>query len=101
MIDMWNGVDFEKEGFDRGRTDYVQDGCENAPFASVGGLEARANLIAPPYITVVDKDISGQPFTKAYLEGYAFQAEIQYGADWRTCEFSWKPAVTLNLKDKG
>ncbi len=74
--------------FDRARTDCVQDSCENCPFASVGGPDARASMRAPEYIT-------GHWARSEYLRGYAFQARQSYGADWQTCAFGWGPAITI------
>lgn len=74
----------------RGRLDAHQDDCENVPFASVGGLSARAELIPPDHITDVD--------VKEYLYGYASGARELYGADWRTCEFGWTEALAVKRR---
>jgi hypothetical protein len=71
----------------RGREDYTQDRCENAPFASIGGLSARANPVRPKYIEPVE-----WPW---YLAGYADAALSDLGPSWATVEFSWKPALTI------
>lgn len=75
---------------DRGFTDAARDACENAPFASVGGLERRDSLVAPAYITPDEQ--------QAYLLGYEVFALTSYGKDWRTCEFGWDDALTLRKK---
>lgn len=73
--------------FQRGRSDCYQDRCENVPFASVGGLGSRSALVTPKYIAPDD--------AADYLRGYEAQARELYGDDWRTCEFGWKPALTI------
>lgn len=73
--------------FDRGFGDAAQDACENAPFASVGGLERRDSLVAPAYITPDER--------QAYLRGYEMFAMTSYGKDWRTCGFGWNHVLTL------
>lgn len=71
----------------RGADDCTQDAMENAPFGSVGGLASRDNLQRPPCVTEVE--------WPEYRRGYEAAAESIYGADWRTCEFSWKPALVI------
>lgn len=71
----------------RGKHDCYQDHCENAPFASVGGLEKRGKLEAPDYIDGADQ--------LPYLDGYIEQAVTMYGEDWQTCEFGWQKALTI------
>jgi len=72
---------------ERAKLDCIQDSCENAPFASVGGLEARANLQAPKWICEEDR--------AQYIAGYEAQALATYGEDWRTISFGWGHALTL------
>lgn len=79
------------EPFRRGQVDCAQDRYENCPFASVGGLEARARLVAPSYIS---KDQAGR-----YLEGYAKAALEMYGEDWQTCKFTWRHVLTIPGKE--
>ena len=57
------------------------DHAENAPFGSVGGLDARPNLTAPSYVATEDAE--------EWLNGYTSQARRLYGEDWATCEFRW------------
>jgi hypothetical protein len=76
---------------DRGRMDCIQDSCENVPFASIGGLEARVDLGAPKYISPSESE--------RYLHGYVTVAHELYGSDWRTCSFAWKPALTIESTD--
>ncbi len=71
----------------RGLDDYYQDRSENAPFASIGGLDARTDPRRPKYITP-----TGWP---TYLLGYTDTARFELGPDWVTCEFGWKPALTI------
>lgn len=79
--------------FMHGWDNCLQDACENAPFASVGGLASRAALVAPKY---------APPGQEAeYLRGYAAQARASYGEDWQTCSFGWAPAVTIGGADGG
>lgn len=70
-----------------GALDCYQDRCENTPFASVGGLEARHAMRAPDYIEDYDAE--------EYLEGYRAQADEMFGQDWRTCSFEWAPALVI------
>ena len=56
----------------RGITDCSQDHCENVPFASIGGFDARNAMKAPPYVTAEERT--------AYLNGYRLQARNLYGA---------------------
>ena len=74
----------------RGINDCAQDACENVPFASIGGLEARDDPRPPNYD-------DGVPLTNtnAYLFGYTATARAMFGADWRTCEFGWAPAMVI------
>lgn len=81
-----------REAYKRGRHDCLQDRCENIPFASIGGLEARDNPVAPKYV-------HGDAVS-AYLQGYKDQASEMFGADWRTCEFNWQPALTIDPNEK-
>jgi hypothetical protein len=77
----------------RGRVDCIQDGCENAPFACVGGLDARQNLKAPTWLPEGEAE--------RYLAGYADEAERSYGPDWRTCTFEWCPALVITARGNG
>lgn len=72
---------------DRGREHCALDRCENAPFSSVGGLDARSNMVAPHYIAEADRE--------EYLRGYRDEARSQYGEDWETCAFEWRAAITI------
>ncbi len=74
--------------FERARMDCIQDGCENAPFASIGGLEARSNMKAPRWIAAENAN--------EYLAGYRAEALKQYGSDWETCQFSWSAALEIS-----
>jgi hypothetical protein len=65
--------------------DCAQDGFENVPFASVGGLEKRAAMSAPKWIAPQDHP--------EYLAAYRAAAAAQYGPNWMTCTFSWKHAL--------
>ena len=67
--------------------DCYQDRCENAPFASVGGLDKRNAMTAPEYVTAAER--------ADYLNGYRLQARNIYGDDWQTCAFGWQAAVTI------
>jgi hypothetical protein len=80
-------VVYTGDAYERGRHDCIQDGYENCPFASVGGLDGRATLSAPDYVAKCDHD--------SYLRGYADAAEQAYGKDWRTCGFGWRPAFAV------
>lgn len=71
----------------QGRMDCYQDRCENVPFASVGGTEAREAPRAPNHIPAERAD--------AYLQGYTAEAAALFGSDWRTCSFAWRPAFEV------
>lgn len=77
--------------WDRGYMAALQDFCENCHFASAGGKELRANkgehFKAPNYIPVED--------VEAYLDGYRAHCQEVWGDDWDTCEFGWKPVMTI------
>lgn len=82
-----------RDAYSRGHDDAVQDAMENAPFASVGGLDRRREAfdgegtgLAPDYIKE-DRD--------GYLRGYAETAEKMYGPNWMTATFSWAPALVI------
>ena len=77
--------------FERARIACYQDDCENAPFASVGGLENRKNMKAPDYIDPCD--------VEEYMRGYRDMALDLYGEDYETCEFTWTPALTIGEND--
>lgn len=78
------------EAFARGREDCYQDQCENTPFASVGGLDARNAPEAPTYVADADK--------AEYVAGYCAMASELYGEDWRTCSFGWRPVLTIDVR---
>lgn len=71
----------------RAQEDYTQDRYENAPFASIGGLAARTDPQRPKYIEPAD--------WPTYLLGYVDAARTDLGDEWATCEFGWKPALTI------
>ena len=84
----------QQNNFDRGRLDCAQDGCENAPFGSIGGLKMREAL-ASGDLNVVPSYIEG-PWQRAeYARGYVAAATANYGTDWATCSFGWGPAITI------
>lgn len=75
------------KAFDHGRVNAVQDMCENCPFASIGGLEGRSAPTVPGYVAEGGRD--------EWLRGYLTACVATYGADWQTCEFGWKAALTI------
>ncbi len=76
------------DAFKRGRTDAVQDACENAPFASSGGMDKRTAMVAPSYISTGDE--------KEWLRGYKAGCDLAHGPGWETGSFGWGPAITIN-----
>ena len=76
------------EPYNRGKNDAYQDRCENVPFSSTGGLEARQSMVVPNYILDEERAL--------YLEGYQFRCSEMYGEDWATCEFGWSAALTID-----
>lgn len=64
--------------FERGRRDAVQDRLEGKPFASIGGLGARTSMRAPAYVP--------SERSKEYFRGYAHQAWLTYGDQWKTLQ---------------
>jgi ferredoxin len=72
--------------FRQGALDCIQDGCENCPFASIGGLDARKAPV-PKFARPGEET--------EYLRGYTAAARANYGDDWETCTFSWGPALTI------
>lgn len=71
----------------RGSHECMQDDFENCHFAGIGGLEQRGAPEAPNYIALQD--------CEAFLHGYVAMAKKLYGDDWRTCEFAWQRALTI------
>jgi hypothetical protein len=80
----------EPEAYERGRTDYMQDRCENAPFSCIGGLVSRADPKRPKWIDAHD--------WPTYLLGYTDAAREDIGSEWATVSFGWSPAITLNAE---
>jgi hypothetical protein len=74
--------------FERAMQDAMQDACENAPFASIGGLGQRTSPIPPHYIAAHEHE--------RYVEGYKAACVLMYGKDWETAPFGWAPAMTIN-----
>lgn len=82
-------VGCRKEGsvWARGMNDCHQDRCENIPFASIGGLDHRNKPAFPVYIKPEEQE--------EYWQGYQWCAHAMFGPEWRTCEFTWKPALVI------
>lgn len=71
-----------------GRDNATQDAMENAPFASVGGLEARRlPLVAPEYVP--------REHQAEWIAGYMEACVSMYGYEWLTVGFSWSPAMVV------
>jgi len=79
------------ERFMRGHADCAQDACENAPFASVGGMDARKNMIRPHWISESD--------WPEYLRGYQAGAALCHGDGWEDGVFGWGQALTLGKEE--
>ncbi len=79
------------EAFDRGYADCAQDVCENAPFASVGGLGARKAMARPHWVPESD--------WPEYLRGYQAGAALCHGDGWEDAKFGWSPALTLGIEE--
>lgn len=73
------------EAYLHGRLDCTQDRYENSPFASVGGLGKRGEMVAPKYVSAWDE--------KEYLRGYRDAARAHFGDE--TCSFGWAPALEV------
>lgn len=82
----------EEHPYDRGVSDAAKDACENCPCASIGGLDARDAPTVPKYIATKD--------AAAWLSGYIDQCRAMHGADWRTCAFGWRHALTIPSEDE-
>jgi hypothetical protein len=78
------------DAFKRGIDDCMQDSAENAPFASVGGLDRRGDMVVPHFISSGDGP--------EYLRGYRHAAGAMYGDDWQTCTFG--RAITIDPKEQ-
>ena len=76
------------EAYARAQEDYLQDRCENGPFASIGGLASRCDPKRPSYIDPHD--------WPTYLLGYTDAAHEDLGHEWSTVAFGWSPAVVIN-----
>lgn len=90
------GTEFEhsvelSKSFERGRLDCAQDACENAPFASVGGMDARKVMVRPHWISESD--------WPEYLRGYQAGAALCHGDGWEDARFGWSPALTLGKEE--
>ena len=79
--------DEQPSAFKWGVTNCQLNICENSPFGSAGGLDARPDLQAPAYVPEGERAV--------YLDGYRYAAAEAYGADWRTCSFGWAPALVI------
>ena len=77
----------------RGMSDCLQDDCENVPFASIGGVDARLEPNVPAYSNPILHH-------ERYLLGYQTQARALYGPEWRTCGFGWVRALNLHLEER-
>jgi hypothetical protein len=77
--------------FKRGHADCAQDACENAPFASVGGMDARKDMMRPHWISESD--------WPEYLRGYQVGAALCHGDGWEDANFGWSPALTLGEEE--
>lgn len=80
-------ADLVEHPYDRGASEAAQDACENCPFASIGGLDARTAPRSPAYISEADRAV--------WLSGYLDTCRAMYGDDWRTCSFGWRHALTI------
>lgn len=81
------------EAFMRGHGDCAQDACENAPFASVGGLGARKSMLRPHWVS--------EPDWPEYLRGYQAGDALCHGDGWEDAKFGWRPALTLGEEEGG
>lgn len=77
--------------YEQGQLHAQLDQMENVPFASIGGLETRGKPIEK-YPSYAPGDEKGRT---DWLRGYTDMCRQMYGSDWRTCEFSWKPAIKI------
>lgn len=82
----------DSHDYQRGWSDCAQDDCEGCPFASIGGLEARSEPQVPKYSKPIED-------ATAYLWGYIGYAQARYGVSWRTCEFSYQPALVIGAEE--
>ena len=78
---------------ERARGDCAQDHCENCPFGTVGGLDKRASMERPTWISEAD--------WPEYLSAYQDAARELYGDDWQTCAFGWSLALTIPAQTSG
>lgn len=80
-------IRFARHPFVCGFDDCVQDACENAPFASVGGLQAREAMGRPDWVQ--------ERNFEEYRRGYEAAAVVRFGADWRVADFKWQPSIKI------
>jgi hypothetical protein len=83
---------FAEHPYDRGASEAAQDAMENAPCASIGGLDARVAPRVPAYVPEAHR--------AAWLSGYSDACATVWGADWRMCAFGWRAAVTVGGEDR-
>lgn len=74
--------------FNWGYMNAVQDDCENAPFASSGGMDKRLAMEAPEYVPA-DK-------AEEFLRGYRAYCHATYGPGWETGEWGWVPVLEID-----
>lgn len=81
-------VELTEHPYDWGYTVAVQDQCENCPFASIGGIDARSAPMVPDYVPAES--------APAWLSGYLDACRKSFGAEWQTCSFGWfAPGLTI------
>lgn len=76
-----------ESSFENAKRCAEMDAMENAPFASIGGVESRTAPTRPRWVSADD-------FAE-WLVGYEFACRQMYGDDWRTCAFGWSAALEI------
>ncbi len=71
-----------------GWTTCYQDRCENVPFGTVGGEDARPDIKASDFVPPEKRG--------AYMAGYRACALRLWGDDYITCSFGWAPVLTIH-----
>jgi len=88
-------VIFEDDVTRRAAGDALQDSCENCHFASIGGPKAGVLSVDEKRKIMTAPDYISEDEAERYIAGYQWACVKMYGNDWRTCQFSWKPALTI------
>lgn len=84
----------EEDWHERGRFNAMMDANENAPCASIGGLDRRHD-------PAVIFDWVPDEHRAEFIAGYESWCAESWGPDWRTVTFGWAPVLELTRGPDG